>query len=111
MNNERKTWSLKDSNYAWERSQLGMSNEDIAQNIGRTAIAVGVHLSKKRTKYHAVGFIGSATPDRKPSTRRVSVPAKLPLISPMMSNAMLCGIIGILTGAILTKWATYLLNG
>ena len=48
MNNKRKTWSLKDSNYAWKSTLTGVSNEEIARDIGRTPVAVSVHLSNRR---------------------------------------------------------------
>jgi len=48
MNNKRKTWSLKDSNYAWRSTLTGVSNEEIARDIGRTPAAVSVHLSNRR---------------------------------------------------------------
>ena len=48
MNNKRKTWSLKDSNYAWRSTLIGVSNEEIARDIGRTPAAVQVHLSNRR---------------------------------------------------------------
>jgi len=71
MNNKRKTWSLKDSNYAWRSTLIGVSNEEIARDIGRTPAAVSVHLSNRRM---AVINEAKITVDSTPQLELKSVP-------------------------------------
>jgi len=68
MSNERKKWSVKDSDYAWDNSLAGMSNEDIAAHVGRTPVAVGVRLSNIKIRY---GFAKSTINTAGTKTGRV----------------------------------------
>jgi len=66
MSNERKKWSVKDSDYAWDSSLAGMSNEDIAAHVGRTPVAVAVRLSNIKLRYgYAKSTTGKAGPGKK----------------------------------------------
>ena len=50
MNNKFKTWSLKDSNYAWKSTLIGVSNEEIARDIGRTPARSEEHTSELQSQ-------------------------------------------------------------
>ena len=90
MSNERKTWTRKDSNYARERYNEGMSNDDIAFELGRTPVAIGVHLSKIRTQYVRAKSASVAKP------RKVMKPTKAPRT---LLTSFIGACAGILVGA------------
>jgi len=45
-----KQWSLKDSNFAWRGAKAGVPNHQLAIELGRTPVAIGIHLSNMKTK-------------------------------------------------------------
>jgi len=54
MNKSHKKWTLKDSDFAFNQHSAGVSNQTIGDELGRTAIAVGVHIStRKRVMRHS----------------------------------------------------------
>jgi len=46
-NNQNATWTLKDSNFAWNERNLGRSYKYIARKLGRTEAAVVQNVSKR----------------------------------------------------------------
>jgi len=93
MSNERKQWSVKDNDYVWDSFLAGMSNEDIARHIGRTSIAVGVRISKLKTRYGTAKITtGVAGPSR--STK----PGRAVLITPDLVRVLLVSCIGASAG-------------
>jgi len=61
-NKQNKTWTLSDSNWAWDEYKLGRSHKYIARKLGRTEAAVSVNLSKTRMRLKTVPFKLDPTP-------------------------------------------------
>jgi len=94
MSNERKTWSVKDNDYVWDKYLEGMSNEGIAEHVGRTPIAVGVRISKLKTRY---GFTKPTISTAGTKTGRIPTGKKV-LVTPTLTRTLLASFIGACAG-------------
>jgi len=48
--NKNKTWTLTDSNFAWDMHNAGMPHKTIAKKLRRTEKAVEINISKTRVR-------------------------------------------------------------
>ena len=105
MSNERKKWSVKDSDYAWDSSLAGMSNEDIAAHVGRTPVAVGVRLSNMKIRYgFAKSTTGKAGPGKKAKPVNVSSD-KQPTLRGMFFVSLAGAAIGVIGAKVFFSFA------
>jgi len=103
MSNERKQWSVKDNDFVWDSYLAGCSNEAIAESIGRTPIAVGVRISKLKTRYgHDRPTTAAGTPSK--VTKPIVVETDKP---PTLTGMFFVSLTGAVIGVLLAK---FLLN-